>query len=133
MRKKSDGTALEILTNFQKLLAQKPPLTQMFEEVRMMKFKVHPVIGDITNLNFNSVQLIEILWSLGKLDELFQNAYKKLSAADKRLFIAAFDDIYQKLQIQLNSINLKTSKLSAASPFLEMEIFKERAPRRKLN
>jgi hypothetical protein len=132
MRRKS-GAALKILTNFQKLLEQKPPRAQMFSELRMMKFKVHPVIGDITHLNFNSEQLIETLWSLGKLDELFQNAYKKLSAKDKRLFIQAFDDIYQKLQIQLNSINLKASQLPTTSPLLEMEIFKERTTRKKLN
>ena len=47
----------------------------MFEEVRMMKFKIKPIQGDVSAFNLKNERFIESLWSLGKLDEFFHKEF----------------------------------------------------------
>lgn len=110
-----------------KILENKPALHQMLEEVRMMKFKIKPLHGDISLLNLKNNSFIEILWSLGKLDEFFQSQYKKVSSGKKDLFLRLFDEIHEKFQDKLNDLNLKPEKIVESSSSFEMEIYKERA------
>ena len=98
----------------------------MYEEVRMMKFKIKPLQGDISLLNLGNANFIEILWGLGKLDEFFQGHYKKIAMRKRDLFLRLFDEIHENFQDQLNALNLKPEKVSDSSMF-EMEIFKERS------
>ena len=87
MRKKSNTDVIEIVSKFQKnILENKPSDDQMYQDVRMMKFKVKPVLGDISILNLKNNTLIEILWSLGKIDEFFQNQSDKLDDTEREVF-----------------------------------------------
>lgn len=126
MKRKNNDKLVEIINDFKKIIIEKPSLSQMFEEVRMMKFKIHPIRGDIADLNLKNTPLIEILWRLGKLDDLFQNKYKKLTSKEKRLLIHLLDSLFYQLQEQLNNITFKTDALSSYSSLLEMEIYKEK-------
>lgn len=105
----------------------------MMEEVRMMKFKVRPVQGDIGEFNLKNGKLLEAVWSLGKLDELFQKEYDNLSFKEKKVFMRIFDGLYQRLQSELNGINLKRNKFGNPLPVLEMEIFREKHSLKKVN
>ncbi len=127
MRKKSNTDVFEIVSKFQRtILDNKPPGTQMYQEVRMMKFKIKPVLGDISFLNLKNTNFIEILWSLGKIDEFFQNQIDTLNTDQRDIFYKLLDDIYEKYQEELNEIDLKKENVSQASAGFEMEIFKER-------
>jgi NCAIR mutase (PurE)-related protein len=131
--KNTNGTdVLKIFDAFQKSIQKKPTYEQMVEEVRMMKFKVRPMQGDILLFNLKDEGLIEILWNLGKLDELFQNKYAQLSKKDKGVFFRIFDSMYQRYQTELSKINLRKDKTANVSPTVEMEIFKEQR-QKKLN
>lgn len=125
MKKQNNKDVLQVLANFKKILDHKPSVDHMYNEVLMMKFKIKPLQGDISLFNVKNSRLIEVLWSLGKLDELFQKEYRKLSLAEQEIFFKAFDEVHRKLQGELNGINLKTEQLSRLSPVVEMEIFKE--------
>jgi len=130
--KKNKIDVIRIFDLFQKSIQRKPSYKEMIEEVRMMKFKVRPMQGDVLLFNLRDERLIEVLWNLGKLDELFQNKYKKLSSQDKGVFFRIFDGMYQRLQTELSQINLRRDKPSNISPTVEMEIFKEQK-QKKLN
>ena len=130
---KKNNDVIEIFTNFQKQLNHKPSMTQMYDEIRMMKFKIRPMQGDILNVNLQNPDFIETLWSLGKLDEIFQKEYRHLSTKNKQVFFRIFDNIYQKLQSGLNKIRLRPEKISNLSSVLEMEIFKENQGKKKPN
>lgn len=122
---------IDIVKGFQKrVLDKKPPLGQMFEEVQMMNFKIRPLQGDISILNLKNNHFIEILWSLGKLDEFFQDHYRKIYGRKRELFLRLFDEIHEKFQKELNALNLKPEKVIESSQMFEMEIFKERASKR---
>ncbi len=132
MKTKSEIDILKLFNTFQKSLQQKPSYKQMMDEVRMMKFKIRPMQGDVLSFDLQDAGLIEVLWSLGKLDELFQDKYQKLSQKDKGVFFRIFDSMYQRLQSELGKINLRKDRTSNLSPMIEMEIFKEQK-QKKLN
>ncbi len=133
MRSRKSNDVLKIFNNFQKTISHKPGYKDMFDEIRMMQFKIKPMQGDILVFNLQDKQLIELLWSLGKLDELFQHEYKRLSIKEKNTFFRIFDSMYQKLQTELNKLNLHKEQIARSSPAVEMEIFREQQARRKLN
>ncbi len=96
----------------------------------MMRFKVHPLHSDTASLILNNGKLIEIFWTLGKIDDLLQNKYKKLSTTNKRLFTQALNEIFFQLEEQLKTVNFKDD-VSFNSPLLELEVYKEH--QKKLN
>jgi NCAIR mutase (PurE)-related protein len=128
MRKKSNTDVIDIISHFQKnILDNKPSDIQMYQEVRMMKFKIKPVLGDISILNLKNNNFIEILWSLGKIDEFFQNQVEALNTNQRDVFYRLLDELYEKYQDELNDIDLKKESGSQSnSSGFEMEIFKER-------
>ncbi|MFN4213075.1 MAG: hypothetical protein ACK4FL_03915 [Microgenomates group bacterium] len=132
MRRKNTSKIFELINDFKNILFKKPPLSQMFEEVKMMRFKIHPLSGDINAFNLNNTKLIEILWSLGKLDEFFHHKFKKISTKDKQIFIQTFNKIFWQLQEQLKNVNLKANEFPSDSPLLELEVYKEQK-NQKLN
>ena len=133
MKKRDSLDLLRTLADFQKnVLENKPSMEAMVDEVRMMRFKIRPLQGDISLLNLKDAKLIEILWNLGKLDEFFRSQHDQLSRGQREVFFQFFDGLYEKFQTQLNRINLKSTSENI-SPTVEMEIFKEEVRKRKLN
>src|SRR3990172_8741130 len=125
MGKKNSRDVLEIFSDLKKILGAKPPIEKMYEEIRMMRFKIKPISGDISLLQLKNRGLIETLWGLGKLDEVFQTEYEKLATDQKEVFFRLFDNLYQQLQNQLNKINVHPEVRSNLPQILEMEIFKD--------
>lgn len=125
MKKKVDTDVLEMLNDFQKSLRSNLTTKKMYQEIKMMKFKVRPIQGNLTEVNLNNQKFVKTLWSLGKLDEFFQKQYYRLSRKKKNLFVKIFDDIYSKYQQELNKINLQWEKNVHDRHILEVEIYKE--------
>lgn len=126
MKGKNNNKIFAIINDFKKILIEKPPLTKMKEELRMMRFKIHPINGDINGFDFNNQKLIEVLWSFGKLDDLYEKKYKKLSPFEKKLFIKTLTQIVWQLEEQLKQIKLVSNEFSPLSSFLEIEVYKEK-------
>jgi len=134
MKKHNQIDALQLLEQFQKtVLENKPSMGEMISEIHMMKFKIKPMQGDFSQVNFRNDRFIEVLWSLGKLDEFFQTQYPQIRKEEKSTFFTYFDLLQKKLQEDLNHLNLKTSFNEGKQTILEMEIFKERIKNKKTN
>lgn len=133
MRKKSVIDVADIVLVFQSLIKNKPDVNAMYEEIQMMKFKIKPVQGNLSEVNLKNKQFIETLWSLGKLDEFFQREYPKLTPKNKQIFLNIFDDVYQRYQQELNKVNLYQGKKYKENQTLEMEIFRESKNSKKIN
>ena len=111
MRQKKNPDLIEDIVNFQKeLIKNKPSHNIMYEQVRMMRYKIRPLQGDISELNFKNEKFIEILWNLGKLDEFFDKKKKLLDKRQKEIFYGFLDKIYDKLQHQFNHFDLKINQ-----------------------
>jgi len=124
--KKTD--IFNLLTQLEKILKQKPPQDEILKEVQMMKFKIRPVFGDISLLNFKDLQLIEALWGLGKIDDFFKKEISKISVREQETFFELLNQMREKLESQIKKINFR--KPVTTSQAIEMEIFKE-YPRKK--
>ncbi|MFA5770576.1 MAG: hypothetical protein WC894_03735 [Patescibacteria group bacterium] len=134
MKKKINKDIISLFGNIQKVISSKPTINQMFEEVRMMKFKIKPIQGDLMSFNLKNQQFIESLWSLGKLDEFFFKEVPSLSKKEKEVFMRIFDSLYFKYQQQLNQTNLQQRKVTLTKTgLLELEIYKERKLKKKVN
>ena len=132
--KKTSKDIISLFGDIQKVISSKPTINQMFEEVRMMKFKIKPIQGDLMSFNLKNEQFIESLWSLGKLDEFFFREVPALSKKEKEIFIKIFDSLYFKYQQQLNQANLQQRKVTLTKTgLLELEIYKERKLKKKVN
>ena len=93
-----------------------------------MSFKIRPVAGDISLLNFKNQQLIEVLWGLGKIDDFFRKEFRRLRIHEKKTFFKLVGQMRGKLETQLNKINFR--KPIETPQAIEMEIVKE-YPRKK--
>ena len=133
MTKKNSKDIIEIFSNLKKALGSKPPIEEMYDDIRMMRFKIKPISGDVSLLQLKNSRLIETLWSLGKLDEVFQREYKKLSEDQKEVFFRLFDNLHQQFQDQLNKVNINPEVKSNLPQILEMEIFKDISTKKKVN
>lgn len=134
MKKKIESDVVLLLEQFQKnILGNKPSIDQMIKEVQMMKFKIRPIQGDFSHLNFQNSRFIEILWSLGKMDEFFDRRLSTLPQKQKGIIFNYFDSMYHTFQEELNKLNLKLPKTGKISSVFEMEIFKEKKRNKKVN
>ena len=132
--KKTSKDIISLFGDIQKVISSKPTTNQMFEEVRMMKFKIKPIQGDLMSFNLKNEQFIESLWSLGKLDEFFFKEVPSLSKKEKEVFMRIFDSLYFKYQQQFNQANLQQRKVTLTKTgLLELEIYKERKLKKKVN
>lgn len=134
MKKKNESDIVLLLEQFQKnILGNKPSIGQMIKEVQMMRFKIRPIQGDFSYLNFQNSRFIEILWSLGKMDEFFDRRLSALPTKQKGIFFNYFDSMYRSFQDELNKLNLKIPQTGKLSSVFEMEIFKEKKRNKRIN
>ena len=110
----------------QNVLARRPPISKMVSEVHMMNFKIRPVYGNISSLDFANKRFIEALWSLGKLDEFFRIEFPQVTENEQDIFFLLFDEMRVSFQQQLNTAYSASKPLSTEERLLyEIEIFKE--------
>lgn len=127
MNNPSEGDLYERIHLFQQeILTKKPAHKQMFHEVRMMNFKVRPVAGDMSQLDFGNSEFIDALWSIGKLDEFFRTEVERISKDEKKVFFDLVDAMRSNFQMQLNQANIASSRHSDEKrSVFEVEIIKE--------
>ena len=134
INKKITKDVISLFGEIQKIISGKPSINQMFEEVQMMKFKIKPIKGDLMSFDLKNENFIESLWSLGKLDEFFFKEVPNLNKKEKEVFMKIFDSLYFKYQQQLNQTNLQQKKVNLTKTgLLELEIYKERKMKKKVN
>ena len=133
MTNKNRIDLVDSLKRMQRILANRPEYKEMLEEVRMMRFKIRPIVGNITEINLKDLHLVETLWSLGKLEEFFDRDYDRLPLKQRNSFLRIFDSIKDRLQNNLNKVNIRQSDFKSTSPLIEMEIVKELPLKRQIN
>lgn len=136
--KKKDSTPdmLRLFKSFKsEVLDKKPTHEQMVKDVYMMKFKIRPIQGDISKLNFSNETFVETIWQLGKMDDFIEKHAHKIEKKQENAFFHYFEGMYKQLQSRLNSLHFGTQKddLFVKHDFVEMEIFKERKNKKLRN
>lgn len=130
--KKED--VISLLSYYQKtVIANKPSLEIMLDEIKMMNFKIRPLSGDFSIINGMDSKLIEMIWNLGKLDQLYRDKENLLKSKDRKLFMKFFESIHEKFQKDLGLLKFKNNDQVESSNILEMEVFREAPRRRRVN
>jgi len=130
MINKNHVDLMESLRSIKKILDNRPNSQEMLKEVRMMRFKIKPIFGNVTEIDLNDFRLIETLWSLGKLEEFVDREYRHISYKDRMTFIRILTSIKDRLKDNLNKIDIKRTNPRSAASLIEMEILRE-IPRKK--
>lgn len=108
------------------ILSKKPGSQEMIHDVRMMNFKLRPLSGNVSDLDFSNFDFIDALWSLGKLDEFFREEYDSVSDDEKDAFYRLVDDIRVNFQQQLNKANIASIDFEETpKQMFEVEIIKD--------
>lgn len=130
--KKED--VISILSYYQKtVIADKPSLEIMLDEIKMMNFKIRPLSGDFSLINGMDSKLIEMIWNLGKLDQLYREKENLLKLKDRKLFMKFFEAIHEKFQKDLGLLKIKNNEQTEPSNILEMEVYREVPRSSKVN
>ncbi len=139
MRAKRKGKIeiAQLLNQFQKtILEKRPSFNEMFEEVRMMHFKIRPLQGDISRLQTLDARLVEALWNIGKFDEFFKSQRSKLTKGEQDMFLRYFETLHSRLQKEVSSVTQSTSQQTedgTAASIVEMEIYREGVSKKHIN
>lgn len=137
VKKKGKFEIAKILTEFQQsVLNNRPSFSQMFEEVRMMHFKVRPLNGDISQLQTLDTRLIEALWNIGKFDEFFKLQKSKLTRNEQNMFLKYFETLYSRLHKEVGGLSQEHSHLlddASSTNIIEMEIYREGINKKQVN
>lgn len=126
---------LNVIADFQKAISDNTlSVQQMYDEVRMMHFKIRPLQGDISHIDLKDKVFLEALWSLGKLDEFFKREGSKYNKREREIFFKYFDSLHTRFARSLHKVRLEPSEdIEDQSPFIEMEIFREDIRKKQIN
>ncbi len=137
MRRKniSKKNILNVIADFQKALSDNTlSVQQMYDEVRMMHFRVRPLQGDISHIDLKDKVFLEALWSLGKLDEFFKREGNKYNKREREIFFKYFDSLHNRFARSLQKVRLEpVEEIEDQSHFVEMEIFREDIRKKMIN
>src|SRR3989344_3954568 len=127
MKDESKNDLYDRIQRFQhNVLARRPSVSQMVSEVHMMNFKIRPVYGNITTMDFANKRFIEALWSLGKLDEFFRDEFTQVTENERETFFRLVDEMRVNFQQQLNTAYSTSQSVSSEEKLLyEIEIYKK--------
>jgi NCAIR mutase (PurE)-related protein len=135
-KKETTPDILRLFKNFKAdVLDKKQSHEQMVKDVYMMKFKIKPLQGDISKLNFSNTTFVETIWQLGKMDDFIEKHLHKIDKKQERAFFHYFEGMYKQLQNTLNTLHFGVQESNAfvKRDFVEMEIYKERKNKKLRN
>lgn len=115
------------------VITNKPTIAIMLDEIRMMNFKIRPVSGDVSLISTMGSKLIEMVWNLGKLDQLYREQRRYLRNKDRELFHKFFESMHDKFQKELGLVQLHVPEQLDSPHELEMEVFRDLPRRKKSN
>ncbi|PIQ73779.1 hypothetical protein COV58_00665 [Candidatus Roizmanbacteria bacterium CG11_big_fil_rev_8_21_14_0_20_36_8] len=126
MKNSKQIDVVDKIHNFQKkVLSMIPPSKEIEHDVRMMNFKIKPLMGTITNLDFGNSEFVLTLWRLGKLDEFFRKELRGMNNKQKDVFFRMVNDLRRNLQNELRRINISEQNPKKVPLAFEIEIVKD--------
>jgi hypothetical protein len=133
MTNKNRIDIIDSLNQIKKILFAQPDYQKMRDEIRMMGFKVKPLVGNVAEVNLQDLRLMEIIWRLGKLEEFFIRDFDKIPVKQQQSFLRIFEMVKKHLQDSLTRLDIRQNNPQNFSPWVEMEIIKEIPHQDKIN
>lgn len=127
-KKKKKLTALDLIKKIDSQIEKaRPSKEEMLEDIKMMKFKIRPVTGDIFALKDKDIGFLQSLWKLARIEELVAGQVERLSGGEKEIFFSYLEDLQfkteEKIALAIRRLPVKEKKNIKV---LELEVFRER-------
>lgn len=115
----------------------RPSKEKMLEEIKMMRFKIRPVVGDVFEVAKKEEIFLESLWQIGKIEQIVSGAVEKLTKKEKEMFFQFIENLQSQMEEKIASF-VSSSKMSfnekKGITILELEVFKDKNfNKRRLN
>lgn len=105
----------------------RPSRERMIEDVKMMNFKIRPLIGDIFELTRKEVGFLESLWKIGKIEEIVAGGINELNNREKEIFLRYLENFQKQMERRISSIIKQLPPEESKNiNILELEVFKEK-------
>lgn len=113
----------------------RPSREQMIEEIKMMKFKIKPIVGDIFEVTKREEVFLESLWKIGKIEEIITGNINKLTEEEKETLFRYLENFQNQMEKKISSsFRQLPPGLNENITILELEVFKEgKKNKRSLN
>ncbi len=114
-----------LIKEIDQVIKNKPSYEEMLREVRMMNIKIRPIKGDLTNINLYNKKIVELLWSLNKLEGFINDKNLFLKPSEKKILVDFFESLIKKYEREIVKTEIDKNLLSDKLNIIELEIFKE--------
>lgn len=105
----------------------RPSRERMIEDVKMMNFKIRPLMGDIFQLTKKEVGFLESLWKIGKTEEIVVRGINELNNREKEIFLRYLENFQKQRERRISSIIKQLPEEGSKNiNVLELEVFKEK-------
>jgi len=136
-RKKKQDVFSRLAAFAKAIKTNKPSQQDMMDEVRLMHFRVRPMQGDLGSVDLSDTRFIEALWSLGKLDELYQSEICDYPKKQRDIFFEYMSSMHanyaRMLQDDFAALTPEEVLGSDGPEAIEIEIFRQLPDRSRLN
>ncbi|OGK15933.1 hypothetical protein A2862_04350 [Candidatus Roizmanbacteria bacterium RIFCSPHIGHO2_01_FULL_38_41] len=118
-------SALDIIRKIVTEVEQpKPAFKIMLRDIQMMRFKIRPIIGDISSLNEMNDEVIALLWKIGRIDEIIHASFKDLAEDDQDQLLEYLQHMELQTENDLRRV-LRQKPSTKTNNLLKLEVFRE--------
>lgn len=104
----------------------RPSRERMIEDIKMMNFKIRPLVGDIFELAKREMGFLESLWKIGKIEEIVFGGVSKLNDEEREIFFHYLNNFQSQIERKISSIMKQSLPEGSKNAYvLELEIIKE--------
>ncbi len=117
-------TALDIIRKIMlEIECPLPSVGIMLSELKMMKFKMRPLAGDISSLSKMNSDVISSLWRIGRIDEIVQTHFYDLEEDGQEMVLKYLESFETLTQHQIKGA-LQAKKIRGKD-VLKIEVYRE--------
>lgn len=103
-----------------------PTREEMLEDIKLMKFKIKPLSGDINNINGVDNSFIESLWRIGRIDLILKTHFNKLSDEEKASVVQFLKHLEEKTEDGVrHDIDALSPQQKKQAQILKLAIFRD--------
>ena len=118
-------SALDIIKKIVTEVEQpRPAFKIMLRDIQMMRFKIRPIIGDISSLNEMNNEVIALLWKIGRIDEIIHASFKDLAEDDQDQLLEYLQHMELQTENDLRRV-LRQKPNTKTNNLLKLEVFRE--------
>lgn len=138
MSKKGRSKGSNVVNLIKKIMIEieqaRPTKEEMLQDLKLMNLKVRPIVGDIFMLNSGEHGLLETLWRIGKIEEIFMVAADTLGENERGTLFKYLESVESQSQRKIkDAIENLTPIEKRNMKLLKLEVIRKRRTKRDIH